>query len=164
MINSAVKSLMRQMMIALMVASTFGGSLLAQSSSFGLGALRGSYAMHESGSLGSKSILTVGVITFSGSGTASGTATGLWNGTDFVNATFTGFANLNPDGTGTMELVFSYPQTVFDVESDSMITRTLGLSATYSLVVVNGNQVIGLRSTNGQGISLRLEKQVPPTP
>lgn len=164
MLYGFIKPSVSRVLVALLFAGSLAGSLFAQGNNFGLNSLRGSYALQESGSVGGNPVLSAGVISFTGSGTVSGTATGRWNGTDFVSATFTGFTTINPDGTGTMELVFSYPQSSYDPATDSTVSRTVVVAANYALVVVNGNQVLGIRTTGGQSVTLRLERQIAPAP
>jgi hypothetical protein len=125
--------------------------------------VKGVFAMQESGNIGEDSILSLGVLNLSGSGTASGTASGRWAGNEFVTATFTGTYTINADGTGTMQLNFSYPQTVLNSDASGTVTRTAVFSASYSLVIVSSGQLRAIRTSGGQSVTVTLDKQVTPT-
>lgn len=122
--------------------------------------LKGNYAFDESGTVGGNKMLNIGLINFDGNGGVSGTANVKQSETNATQtATFTGIYTVNPDGSGTMTINYSLPQSYTNPNDGSTSIQDQGFQATYNVVITSSGHLRAVRADEGTFVTSSFEKQ-----
>jgi hypothetical protein len=137
-----------------------GGRAHAQTA-YDATALRGAYGFTEQGGVGtSNPLVGLGLITADGVGGVTGYENVQIYGVGTQTRAFQGSYSVNPDGTGSMTLIYAAQATASaDGSADNPVDPSQ-LTSTYNFVIVNNKlEMRGVRSENGVLVTSEFTRQ-----
>ena len=137
-----------------------GGHAHAQTA-YDATALRGAYGFTEQGGVGTTNPLVgLGLLTADGVGGVTGYENVQVYGVGAQTRAFQGSYSVNPDGTGSMTVIYAAAPTASTDGSTDTTADPTQLTATYNFVIVNNKlEMRGVRSENGVLVTSEFTRQ-----